>query len=47
MLMTLEIKELLEVLRYAAADAEARKELDEEEYYRKAMEGMFGKQNKK
>ncbi|MDR0307133.1 MAG: hypothetical protein LBI42_09895 [Chitinispirillales bacterium] len=42
-----EIKAILEVLNYVAADAQAREELDKEEYYRKAMEGMFGKQNKK
>ncbi|MDR0305452.1 MAG: hypothetical protein LBI42_01300 [Chitinispirillales bacterium] len=42
-----EIKAVLEILHYAAADAQAREELDKEEYYRKAMEGMFGKQNRK
>ena len=39
-----ELKETLDILRYAAADAETRKELEEEEYYQRAMKQMFGKQ---
>jgi chromosome segregation ATPase len=37
-----EFKELLNILRYAAADEKTRKELDEEEYYLGAMDEMFG-----
>jgi hypothetical protein len=39
-----ELKETLDILRYAAADSETRKELDEEEYYQRAMRQMFGEQ---
>jgi len=39
-----ELKETLDILCYAAADAETRKELDEEAYYQRAMKQMFGKQ---
>jgi len=39
-----ELKETLDILCYAAADPETRKELDEEAYYQRAMKQMFGKQ---
>ena len=39
------MKELLGILQYVAADAKTREELDLENYYLKAMEGMFGEQN--
>jgi len=39
-----ELKETLDILRCAAADSETRKELDEEEYYQRAMRQMFGEQ---
>ncbi|GBU22124.1 hypothetical protein R80B4_02029 [Fibrobacteres bacterium R8-0-B4] len=39
-----ELKETLDILCYAAADAETRKELDEEAYYQRAMRQMFGEQ---
>jgi hypothetical protein len=39
-----EIEAVLDVLKYAAADAATRKELDDEAYYQRAMYGMFGKQ---
>jgi uncharacterized tellurite resistance protein B-like protein len=42
-----ELKETLDILRYAAADSKTRKVLDEEEYYQKAMYGMFGEQYEK
>ena len=41
-----EIKEVLGVLQYVAADEKTREELDKEIYYQKSMEWAFGKQNK-
>ena len=41
-----EMKELLRVLQYVAADEKAREELDRENYYQDAMEGMFGEKNR-
>jgi predicted transposase YdaD len=37
----------LGILQYVAANEKTRKELDLENYYLKAMEGMFGKQYNK
>jgi predicted RNase H-like nuclease (RuvC/YqgF family) len=42
-----EIKEVLNVLQYVAADEKTREELDRENYYQEALEGMFGEQNRK
>jgi hypothetical protein len=42
-----DMKELLGILQYVAADEKTREELDLENYYLKAMEGMFGEQNEK
>ncbi|MDR0305258.1 MAG: hypothetical protein LBI42_00305 [Chitinispirillales bacterium] len=42
----LEIKEFLKVLQYVAADADARKELDKEDYYQDAMEEAFGEKDR-
>ena len=42
-----DIKEILDVLQYAAADAETRKELDLENAYLKSVEEMFGEQHRK
>jgi len=42
-----ELNAALDILRYAAADAQTRKELDEEAYYQRAVYGMFGKQDEK
>ncbi|MDR0305562.1 MAG: hypothetical protein LBI42_01865 [Chitinispirillales bacterium] len=41
-----EIKVVLDVLHYVAADAQARKELDREQYYQEAMEEMFGEKDR-
>ena len=40
-----EIKEVLDVLQYAAADAKTREELDLENAYLKTMEEMFGEKD--
>ena len=40
-----DIKEILNVLQYAAADAETRKELDLENAYLKSVEEMFGEKD--
>jgi hypothetical protein len=37
-----DMKEVLKILHYVAVDATARKELDEEIYYHKYVESMFG-----
>jgi predicted nuclease with TOPRIM domain len=37
-----DIQEVLDILHYVAVDATARKELDEEIYYHKYVESMFG-----
>jgi hypothetical protein len=42
-----ELEDVLKVLHYVAADKEAREELDKEEYYQEAMEGMFGEKDRK
>ncbi|MCL1946350.1 MAG: hypothetical protein FWF51_04240 [Chitinivibrionia bacterium] len=42
-----ELEDVLKVLHYVAADKEARDELDKEEYYQEAMEGMFGEKDRK
>lgn len=42
-----EMKVVIDVLNYVAADAKAREELEKEQYYQEAMEGIFGEQNKK
>jgi len=42
-----ELKAVIDVLRYVAADAKAREELDKEQYYLEAMDEMFGEQNRK
>jgi hypothetical protein len=42
-----ELKDVLNVLHYAAADKAARDALDKEEYYNEAMEGMFGEKDRK
>jgi hypothetical protein len=39
-----EIEAVLDILRYAAADAETRKELDEEAYYQRYVYQTFGEQ---
>jgi len=41
-----DLKVVVDILKYVAADAKAREQLDKEEYYQEAMEGIFGKQNK-
>ena len=40
-----DLKEVLKVLQYAAADAETRKELDLENIYLKSIEDMFGEKD--
>ena len=42
-----DMKELLGILQYVAADAQTREELDLENYYLKSMEWSFGEQNAK
>ena len=42
-----ELEDVLKVLHYVAADKEAREELDKEEYYQEAIEGMFGEKDRK
>ena len=42
-----ELKVVVDVLKYAAADAKAREELEKEQYYQEAMEDMFGETNRK
>jgi len=42
-----DIKEMLDVLRYAAADAETRKELDLENEYLKSIDEIFGEKDAK
>jgi hypothetical protein len=42
-----ELKDVLKVLHYVAADKAARDALDKEEYYNEAMEGMFGAKDRK
>jgi len=37
-----EVKEVIDVLRYVAADPQARRELEKEQYYQEAMDDMFG-----
>ena len=41
-----ELREVVNILQYVAADKEARNELDREEYYHQAMEGMFGEKDR-
>jgi O6-methylguanine-DNA--protein-cysteine methyltransferase len=42
-----EVKAVIDVLRYVAADPQVRKELEKERYYQEAMEDMFGENDKK
>jgi hypothetical protein len=42
-----ELKVVVDVLKYAAADAKTREELEKEQYYQEAMEDMFGETNRK
>jgi hypothetical protein len=37
-----EVKTIVEILQYVAADPDERKELEKEQYYQDAMEGAFG-----
>jgi hypothetical protein len=41
-----DVKEVIDVLRYVAADPQARKELEKEQYYQEAMDDMFGDVNR-
>jgi hypothetical protein len=41
-----EVKAVIDVLRYVAADPQARRELEKEQYYQEAMEDMFGDVNR-
>ncbi|MCL1946997.1 MAG: hypothetical protein FWF51_07620 [Chitinivibrionia bacterium] len=41
-----EMKEMLNVLQYVAADEKTREELSREKYHREAMEGMFGEKDR-
>ena len=41
-----ELKVVVDVLKYVAADAKAREQLDKEEYYQDAMEDIFGEHNR-
>jgi hypothetical protein len=42
-----EVKAVIDVLQYVAADPQARKELEKELYYQEAMEDMFGESDRK
>jgi len=42
-----ELKEVINILQYVAADKKTRDELDREEYYQQAMDGMFGEKDRK
>ncbi len=42
-----ELKETIDILRYAAADMETRKELDKEAYYQRSMVNIFGESDRK
>jgi hypothetical protein len=42
-----EVKAVIDVLQYVAADPQARKELEKELYYQEAMEDMFGEGDRK
>jgi hypothetical protein len=42
-----EVKAVIDVLHYVAADSQARNELERERYYQEAMEDMFGESDRK